>query len=30
MSVLTEYVKSMYAENILKLLHFAASVDCVP
>jgi hypothetical protein len=29
MSTLTQYVKSLYVENLLKLLHFALGLDCI-
>jgi len=29
MSIETEYVKSLYVENVLNLLHFTAPVDCI-
>jgi hypothetical protein len=29
MAILTEYVKSLYVENILKIVHLAIRVKCI-
>jgi len=29
MSILTEYVKSLYVENVVKSVHLALCVDCI-